>query len=136
MDTNIVKLKPECNLMTLTDGRGGIFTFYPDKPVVEITPIFTNAGEARGFHYHKEFEEYVLVLSGHGVYIEERGEGNSNPFVKIGPGDCVQFKIGVSHTLRPITDMSMVALLTKKWNDCDEPITQIEKDSIALHHDD
>lgn len=125
--SNIVKMTPECNLMTLSDGRGGIFTFYPDRPILEVTPIFTKAGEMRGFHYHKEFEEYVLVMEGHGVYVEEAGHGNNNPFVKVGPGDCVQFKIGVSHTLRPITDMSMVALLTKRWHDCTEPITKADE---------
>ena len=49
--------------------RGGIFTYYPDDPIVEWNLLFTKAGEARGFHFHKEFDEYVLVTSGHGTYV-------------------------------------------------------------------
>ncbi len=53
------KLAPECNLTTLTDGRGGIFTYYPQDPIVEWNLLFTHQGESRGFHFHKEFDEYV-----------------------------------------------------------------------------
>ena len=33
----IEKLSPTCNLDTIRDGRGGIFTFYPEDPIVEIS---------------------------------------------------------------------------------------------------
>lgn len=122
--SQIVKMLPECNLSTLDDGRGGIYTYYPDTPIVEVTVLFTRAGESRGFHYHKEFDEYALIVEGVGVYIEECGKGNDNPFVHVGKGDFIQLKSGVAHTLRPISDMTTVAFLTKKWNDCEEPITR------------
>ena len=32
----IRKIDPACNLDTVRDGRGGIFTFLPDKPIVGI----------------------------------------------------------------------------------------------------
>ena len=63
----IRRLDYECNPTTLRDGRGGIFTYYPEDPIVEWNLLFTKAGESRGFHYHKEFDEYVLITSGRGT---------------------------------------------------------------------
>lgn len=119
------KLDPECNLATVRDGRGGIFTYFPvDAPVVEWNLIFTRAGETRGFHSHAEFDEYILVTSGHGTYVELRPDG-SEAFFKVGAADCLHFPTGTAHTLYAITDMRLVAMLTKRWDDCDEPITRV-----------
>lgn len=118
------RVEPECNLETVRDGRGGIFTYYPDQPIVEWNLLFTRTGEARGFHFHKEFDEYVLVTSGHGTYVELCEDGTER-FVKVAAGDCLHFPIGTAHTVHAITDMRMVALLTKRWDECDEPLTRI-----------
>lgn len=120
------RVEPECNLATLRDGRGGIFTYYPKDPVVEWNLLFTRSGESRGFHYHKEFDEYILIASGHGAYLELHDDG-SETFVKVAAGDCLHFPIGTRHTLHAITDIRMVALLTKRWNDCVEPLTRIDQ---------
>lgn len=120
------KLEPECNLETVRDGRGGIFTYYPqDEPIVEWNLLFTRAGQARGFHFHKEFDEYVLITSGHGTYVEKRADG-SEGFFKVAAGDCLHFPKLTAHTIYAISDMRMVAMLTKRWNDCDDPITRID----------
>ncbi len=98
--------------------------------------ILTKAGERRGFHYHEEFDEYILVTGGQGVYFEllrrsedgtpivSNGE-NKSQFEIVGPGDCMFFPAGVAHTLQALTDMTMVAMLTKPWDDCDKPITPV-----------
>jgi len=119
------KLEPECNLDTVKDGRGGIFTFYPqDAPIVEWNLIFTAAGQTRGFHSHAEFDEYILVTYGHGTYVDLRDDG-SEGFFKVSAGDCLHFPSGTPHTLYAITDMRLVAMLTKRWSECDVPITRI-----------
>ena len=104
------RVSPECNLMTVRDGRGGIFTYYPTEPILEWNLIFTRAGESRGFHYHKEFEEFILVTSGHGTYVGKEDDG-SESFFKVAAGDCLHFPSGTAHTLYCITDMRLVALL-------------------------
>jgi dTDP-4-dehydrorhamnose 3,5-epimerase-like enzyme len=120
------RLEPECNLETVRDGRGGIFTYYPqDAPIVEWSLLFTKADHARGFHYHKEFDEYVLIVGGHGTYVELREDGTEG-FYKVAAGDCLHFPSGTAHTIYAIEDMRIVALLTKKWDDCDEPMTRID----------
>jgi mannose-6-phosphate isomerase-like protein (cupin superfamily) len=120
------KVVPDCNEDTLRDGRGGIFTYYPaGEPIVEWNLIFTKSGESRGFHYHKEFVEYVLIVAGHGAYVSRDDEG-ARTILKVAAGDCLHFPLRTPHTLHAITDMRMVAMLTKRWDDCDEPITRIE----------
>lgn len=122
----IRRLGYECNPRTLRDGRGGIFTYYPEDPIVEWNLLFTRAGESRGFHYHKEFDEYVLITSGHGTYLGLEDDGSESVH-KVAAGDCVHFPIGTPHTLYAITDMRMVALLTKRWSECAEPLTRIDR---------
>jgi len=120
------RVVPECNPVTLKDHRGGIFTYYPaDAPIVEWNLIFTTAGESRGFHFHPEFDEYILVTSGHGTYLEKRSDGSESVF-KVAGGDCLHFPTGTSHTLYAITDMRLVALLTKRWDDCSRPMVRID----------
>jgi mannose-6-phosphate isomerase-like protein (cupin superfamily) len=120
------KLVPECNLETVRDGRGGIFTYYPtDAPIVEWNLLFTRPGHSRGFHFHEEFDEYVLITSGHGAYVEKRADGTEG-FFKVAAGDCLHFPAGTAHTIYAITDVRMVAMLTKKWNDCEQPIVRID----------
>jgi mannose-6-phosphate isomerase-like protein (cupin superfamily) len=121
----ILKLTPEVNLETVRDGRGGIFTYYPEAPIVEWNLLFTRTGHARGFHFHREFDEYMLITSGHGTYVEKLEDGSEKVF-KVAAGDCLHFPAGTAHTIYAITDMRMVAMLTKKWNDCVQPITRID----------
>jgi hypothetical protein len=40
--------KPACNLSTIRDGRGAIFSFVPDQPIMEWTHQFIKAGKVRG----------------------------------------------------------------------------------------
>ena len=120
------KLLPQCNLATVKDQRGGILTFLPfDLPIAEFSFIFTNAGKARGFHYHEEFDEYVLITGGHGVYVE-KGEDGQEYSLKMAAGECVYFPRGMPHTFFAITDVRMVALLTKPWDQCERPMVRID----------
>ena len=65
----IEEIIPSCNLDTVKDGRGGIFTFIPKDPIVEFNYNIIKAGKVRGNHYHPEFDEYYLVVSGQGVLV-------------------------------------------------------------------
>lgn len=117
----LVKLKPECNLSTVRDGRGGIFTFYPSKPVVEWNFQFINKNTIRGNHYHPEFDEYYLFTDGNGVVVSKDKDGKEE-FIYVGPGDCVYIPQGENHVTYAITDIKYVTFLTKKWDDCETPI--------------
>ena len=58
---NIEILTPSCNLSTIDDGRGGIFTWIPDEPLKEFNMLYFKPGKVRGNHYHPEFTEYFLI---------------------------------------------------------------------------
>ena len=126
MGMRMKKLVPQCDLSTVKDGRGGIFTFLPfDQPIAEFSLIFTHAGKTRGFHYHEEFDEYVLITEGHGVYVE-LGEDGREYSLKMAAGECVHFPRMMPHTFYAISDVRMVALLTKRWDDCDRPMVRLD----------
>jgi len=117
----IKKIDPACNLDTVRDGRGGIFTFYPGTPIVEFNFQFVNKGKIRGNHYHPEFDEYYLITLGNAVVVTKSEKGEEE-FLYVGKGDCVYIPQGVPHVTYAITDFNMITLLTKKWDDCKQPI--------------
>ncbi|RJQ34749.1 cupin domain-containing protein [Candidatus Parcubacteria bacterium] len=117
----IKKIAPQSNLDTVRDGRGGIFTFYPDKPILEFNFQFLNKGKIRGNHYHPEYDEYYLITDGNGVMVTKTDDGKDE-FLYVGKGDCLFIPQGVSHVFYAITDCNLVTFLTKKWDDCDPPI--------------
>jgi quercetin dioxygenase-like cupin family protein len=63
------------------------------------------------------------------VYVGLDDDGNEI-FHKVAAGDCLHFSRGTAHAVHAITDMRIVALLTKRWDDCDTPIRAVE----ALEH--
>ena len=115
------RVEPSCNLDTVRDGRGGIFTFYPNMPIVEFNFQFVNKTKIRGNHYHPEYDEYYLFVDGNAVVVS-KDENGKEEFLYVGKGDCVHVPQGVPHVTYAITDYNLVTFLTKKWDDCDVPI--------------
>ena len=52
----IERIDPTCNLDTVKDGRGAIFTFIPKDPIMEFNLNIVKAGKVRGNHHHPEFD--------------------------------------------------------------------------------
>ena len=131
----IRKINPQSNLDTIRDGRGGIFTFYPEKPIVEFNFQFINKGKIRGNHYHPEFDEYYLITDGHGVIVTKDDAGKEE-FIYVSKGDCIYLPQDAPHVLYAITDCNMVTFLTKKWDDCKVPIVHENLGMGAGDHSD
>ncbi len=114
---------PSCNPLTVTDGRGGIFTWIPQEPLVEFNMLYFQPGKTRGNHYHPEFVEYFLVVEGSGVMVSKDSEApGGEQIIHMGKGMCVRNPIGVSHAFYAITPVTAIAMLSKKWDDCNPPI--------------
>lgn len=115
-------LHPSCNIKTLLDGRGGIFTWVTEDDIKEFNIVYFNKGITRGNHFHPEFVEYFLVVEGIGamVYKEEKGTGKN--VVHMSKGTCVRTPAGVAHAFHAITPVTAIALLTKPWDDCKSPV--------------
>ena len=41
-------------------------------------------------------------------------------------GECIFFPRNMAHTFYAITDVRMVAMLTKRWDECDKPMVRID----------
>lgn len=117
----IERVFPSCNLDTVRDGRGGIFTFYPKDPIVEFNLNIIKEGKVRGNHHHPEFDEYYLVTSGEGVLVWKDAESKEK-FMYLSRGQCTRTPKNTSHVFYAITECTLVVLLTKKWDDCKTPI--------------
>ena len=119
-------LKPSCNLDTVKDGRGGIFTWIPQDKIVEFNLLYFLPGKSRGDHYHPEFVEYFLVVEGSGVMVTRSGENAPQEVIHMSRGMCTRTPIGVAHAFYAITPVTAVAMLSKKWDDSTPPIRHMD----------
>lgn len=125
--TGLKIIRPDINLDTVKDGRGFVSTYFPEDNIKEFNIVYFHSGMIRGFHYHPHFVEYSLVASGEGmfVYRTDANDPDSDETFILSKGMCVRVPIGVVHTIYSITDLTVVASLSKRWDDCDPPIVQI-----------
>ena len=121
-------IMPTCNLETVKDGRGGIFTWLPKEPLVEFNMLYFNPGKVRGFHFHPEFVEYLLVVNGNGtlVYRDDANDKKTEKFIHLSKGICTRTDKNTYHTVYAITEMTIVAMLTKRWDHSNPPIIKVE----------
>lgn len=119
-------LRPSCNLETVRDGRGGIFTWLPKDPLVEFNMLYFQPGKTRGHHFHPEFNEYFLVVDGSGVMVTKDSPDSPEEQIHMSRGSCVRTPMGTSHAFFAITAVTAIAMLSKRWDDCKPPIVRVE----------
>ena len=119
---NIEILSSTCNISTLKDGRGGIFTWVPDDPILEFNILYFSPGKIRGNHCHPEFIEYFLVVDGSITMITKEPKTEKEIIMLASKGTCFRTPKGVSHAVHAITEATCISLLTKPWDECDDPI--------------
>ena len=128
--------RPRCNLNTIADGRGAIFSFVPHRPIAEWTYQVIKAGKVRGNHCHPEFDEYILLVSGQGVEVEKNIKTGKESFVYLAKGECVYIPRGAYHVFSAITDCESVSFLTRRWDKCEAPILHEDLGHGAGDHGD
>lgn len=124
MTGRIQVLSPDINDKAV-DHRGAIYSYVPYNAIVEFVYIDTKAGVTRGNHFHTEFDEYIMLTHGEGIYLEPLEDGVTRKIV-MAPGQTIYIPVGVPHTFVPLTDCKAVSFLTKQWNHCETPITQLK----------
>ena len=117
---NCTLLKPD----VFEDHRGIIRSFCPDENIVEWNLMITKKGDARGYHYHPHFVEYMTVVEGECLFKEYSDEIHEHV---LQVGDSIRIPIGTAHTFIALTDFKFVSLLTKRWNDSEPPIVKIDE---------
>jgi dTDP-4-dehydrorhamnose 3,5-epimerase-like enzyme len=107
------------------DNRGAIYSYIPYDSLVEFVYIDTKQGVTRGHHYHEEFDEYIMLVNGEGVYLERLEDGSTRKIV-MGAGQTIYIPRLTPHTFVPLTDCKSVSMLTKSWDSCNNPITPLK----------
>lgn len=118
---NIKVLTSSCNIETVVDGRGGIFTWLPELNIVEFNMVYFLPNKIRGNHFHPEFFEYFLVVDGTILMVTKDDNGNEIS-MQASRGVCFCTPPNTPHAVHAITQSICVSLLTKKWDDCKNPI--------------
>lgn len=124
MSGKIQLLMPDINDKGI-DSRGAIYSYVPYDKIVEFVYLNTKSGVTRGHHFHTEFDEYIMLVHGEGLYLEPLEDGTTHKIV-MAPGQTVYIPALTPHTFVPLTDCKQVSFLTKCWNDCVTPITPIK----------
>jgi oxalate decarboxylase/phosphoglucose isomerase-like protein (cupin superfamily) len=122
--SRIQLLTPDINDKAV-DHRGAIYSYIPYNNIVEFVYIDTKAGVTRGHHFHTEFDEYIMLVHGEGIYLEPLEDGTTRKIV-MAPGFVVYIPVNTPHTFVPLSDCKSVSFLTKRWDDCANPITPIK----------
>jgi len=115
-------LKPSCNLQTVFDGRGGIFTWVPKDDIKEFNLLYFKPGATRGNHWHPEFNEYFLVVEGEGVMVVKDTETKEEKVIHMAKGECSRAESGIAHSFYAITPVTAISMLSKPWDECNDPI--------------
>jgi quercetin dioxygenase-like cupin family protein len=113
-----------CTIMTPTvfgDPRGTIQSFFPDDHIVEYNLLTTLQGNERGYHYHPEFVEYIMVVDGVCNFTEY---GDSCEYTTV-----LRVPAYLPHSFKAVTDLRFVSMLTKRWDDCDVPLVTIRNNT-------
>lgn len=127
---NIEVLAASCNISTVQDGRGAIFTWLPDQPVLEFNLLYFLPNKIRGNHYHPEFVEYFLIVDGSVVMVTTDPETGKEVNMHASRGVCFRTPPGTPHAVHAITEAVCISMLTKPWDECERPI--VYEDLVAF----
>ncbi|HUX80462.1 MAG TPA: cupin domain-containing protein [Alphaproteobacteria bacterium] len=127
-------LPASCNIQTVEDGRGAIFTWLPKEPILEFNMVYFQPNKVRGNHYHPEFTEYFLVVEGTVVMVTKDALGNELN-MHASKGMCFRIPPNTSHAVHAVTQSICIACLTKPWDECHPPIVHDEFMNKGTKHD-
>ena len=125
-----------CNFSTIKDGRGGIFTWIPNIPIVEFNLLFFNPNKIRGNHFHPEFIEYFLVVDGSILMVTVDPETKSEVSMLASKGVCFRTPPNTPHAVHAITEATCISLLSKEWDKCHPPVVHEELIPIEVDKND
>ncbi len=126
-------LSAGCNVSTFQDGRGAIFTWLPNEPILEFNLLYFLPNKIRGNHFHPEFTEYFLVVDGSVLMVTREKASGKEVNMLASKGVCFRTPPNVAHAVHAITSATCVSLLTKEWDKCNPPI--IHEDLIPFDRD-
>ena len=130
---NIEVLSSSCNISTVQDGRGAILTWLPNLPIVEFNMLYFLPNKIRGNHFHPEFVEFFLIVSGSIIMVTKDPETDKEINMQASTGICFRTPPNTPHAVHAITDSICISMLTKPWDNCNQPI--VYEDLIGFNKD-
>lgn len=129
-------LTPICNVSTLKDGRGGIFSWIPQDAIKEWSLLYFSPDKVRGNHFHPHFVEYFLVIEGSLTLFTRDMTTGKELNALLGPGFCFRTPPRVPHAVHAITSAICVSFLSERWDSVNPPIvyedlTEFDKDYLS-----
>ena len=123
---NIEVITGSCNVSTVKDGRGALFSWVPKEPILEFNLVLYTQGKIRGNHCHPEFNEYILIVDGTFSLLTKHPETDEEMAMIASKGSCFYIPQGVPHALVASSNSTLVSFLTKPWEECEQPILREE----------
>jgi len=111
-----------CNVSTIKDGRGSLYSWVPKEPILEFNLVQFSKSKIRGNHYHLEFNEYILIVDGTFSLVTKDSDTGEEIAMIASKGSCFHIPKGTPHALVASSDATLVSFLTKPWDECDQPI--------------
>ena len=128
---NIEVLQSSCNISTVQDGRGGIFTWMLDDKIVEMNFIYYSTNKVRGNHFHPEFTEYWMLVEGAGIKVTKDPKNPKKQLIRhMSEGTMIRVPKNTTHAFHAIKPSKAMSFLTKHWDSCRNPI--IHEDLIKM----
>lgn len=109
----------------MLDGRGVILTWLPQDRIAEFNLVYFRPGSVRGNHYHPEFDEYLLIVSGEGIVVWKENEGAPEHVEHLARGGCVRAPSGLIHAFHATMETTAIAMITKPWDECETPLVRV-----------
>ena len=94
---NIEIMFGSCNVSTVKDGRGSLYSWVPKEPILEFNLVQFSKSKIRGNHYHLEFNEYILIVGGTFSLVTKDSDTGEEIAMIASKGSC--FLLNASKTL-------------------------------------
>ena len=98
----------------------------PPVRLREFNLVYSRPNKVRGNHWHPEFTEYFLVVEGTGVMVWKSASDAPLNIVPMSRASCVRIPSGVIHAFHAMTDTFGMAMITKPWDECEQPLIREE----------
>ena len=105
-------IRPTCDLTTVADGRGGIFTFLPKELIVEVDLVYPNPGLGKE-NIKNDFTEYFLMVEGSGVMVFNDADGRQE-IHHMSKGSCTYCTPGVAYSFYAIENNALALVFRSK----------------------
>ena len=117
MKNRIIKTKPR-----ISDGRGELIEIGKGDQWEQVNYVVSKKNSIRGKHYHKKTKELFFIIKGEAKVIIKEVDSNKKTKFRVKQREAFLVKPYEVHTIKSLTDVEWIALLSHKFDDQDPDI--------------